>query len=599
MALGRAFIEVHADLKPFKKSLGDQVARIVKDTQKIINESVEEASGKASRGRGKIDGRGMTIKPKLDTTDADREARGFFGRFRQYGQKAFSGVIDGFAYAIKNSDSVETAAIVVAGIVGTIASPLIAAAIAGAITAGVGTAGIAAGVALAFQDQRIQASAAAMWDRIMGQLDRIGGQFLQPVQSALEILEVGFNNFAPRLERIFASIAPYVDDLAIGLVRSLEAIGPGLETAFANAGPMLQIVAEYMPIVAEAMGYFFAEISSSAGARAGLVVFFQMVGDAIVYAANVITTLSDAFGYFLLIIDRIPDALMPDGLAADIDEAIAAMVRADPSTQQFAGGLQRVKNEGQGASGAANNLTASLNTFFGAALNSMDASIRFEDALDDVRDTLKDNGKNFDINTAKGRENVGMVNNAVKAAIAARDAKLKETGSVSQANSVYSTQIERLRGVLKNAGLTKGEIDKLIGAYDDIPPEVSTTVSVPGLATALTQAQALDRELQSINSQRGALRRAGSGDGVGGYAEGGVVRREQLAWVGEQNKPEAIVPLTNPRRAAEVMEEAGLNGFGGTIVVQMVLDGKVIDERVVQVNQDQARQIRQQPRRVL
>ena len=41
-----------------------------------------------------------------------------------------------------------------------------------------------------------------------------------------------------------------------------------------------------------------------------------------------------------------------------------------------------------------------------------------------------------------------------------------------------------------------------------------------------------------------------------GYENGGIVTQEQQAIVGEGDKPEAIIPLTNPERASQVIEEA-------------------------------------------
>lgn len=40
------------------------------------------------------------------------------------------------------------------------------------------------------------------------------------------------------------------------------------------------------------------------------------------------------------------------------------------------------------------------------------------------------------------------------------------------------------------------------------------------------------------------------------YAEGGIITKEQVATVGEGDKPEAIIPLTNPEKAKEVMDQA-------------------------------------------
>lgn len=606
MALGRAFIEVHADLKPFKKSLGAEVGRIVKETQKAVEKAVSEASGKGAKG-SRRGGSGPTIKPKLDTSDADRDAKGFFGRFKKYGDNAFKGIVDGFGYTIKNSEEIQAAGVVIAATIGTIISPLLAAAIAGAITAGLGTAGLGAGIALAFQDTRIQAAAKGMWANVMGGLDKAGSVFLRPVNDAIAILGQGFNSFLPRVERIFANLAPYVTTLANGVNAFMDAIGPGLEAAFGNSGPFIQIVAEYLPVIGDAIGYFFQQISESEGARAGLVVFFQMLGDAIVGTADIITFLADAFGRFvkfatpaLAALQALGIIAIPDSIIADLGEMSNAMDITEQSAIGTGGGLAIVRDRAGEAGTATNTLTTSLNAFFGAALSSSNAAITYEAALDGVVASLKDNGKNIDINTAKGRENVSAVNNTVKAAIAARDAKIKETGSVAAGNAVYATQIERLKGVLHKAGLTESQINDLVGAYDDIPPEVSTELSVPGLATALTEAQTLARTLQSIRSERISNRRAASGSAIGGRANGGIVRTEQLSWLGEGNKPEVVIPLTKPRRAAELMEEAGLSGFGGgTIVVQMVLDGKVIDERVVKVNQAQARKFQQQPRKVI
>ena len=58
-------------------------------------------------------------------------------------------------------------------------------------------------------------------------------------------------------------------------------------------------------------------------------------------------------------------------------------------------------------------------------------------------------------------------------------------------------------------------------------------------------------------------------------AEGGVFSGRQLRYVGEAG-PEAIVPLTKPRRAAEVMQEAGLSGGPVTVNVVMPTGSTII-----------------------
>ena len=599
MALGRAFIEVHADLTPFKKDLGEGVAKTIRSVQAAVDKAVREGMGEAEKrtGGGKSKVISPTIKPKLDTTDVDKDsdrvARGFRGAM----QKGFKGAMEQFNSFWDSSGATRNT--IMGGLVASavLASPMIAAVISGAISAGIGLAGIGAGVALAFRDPRIKAAGAELGRNLIDGLTKASSVFIRPVKQAMEILQMGIDRFLPRLEHGFAAIAPYLTTLAVGVNEFLDALGPGLEAAFSNSGPFIQIVAEYLPVIGDAIGYMFEQLSASEGARAGLVLFFQMLADAIVYTTDILTFFSNVFYAFIAILDTIPPFLIPDSYEQDIDEMIAGMQKVPAPAAAVTGGLTNIGSSAGGAAGKARELTASLNDFFGAQLGWVDANLNFEESIDRVRDSFKENGRTIDINTEKGRANVQSVQGAIRAAIAMRDAKIKETGSVVAGNAVYATQIERLRGVLTKAGLTKTQIDKLIGAYAKIPPEVSTEVSVPGLSAALSRAQALNRELSMIQHDTLARKRSSGSGNTGGYASGGVVRQEQLAWVGEGNRPEAIIPLTNPGRAAEVMEEAGLLGMGGgTIVVQMVLDGKVIDERIVKTNQTSARRIQQQPR---
>lgn len=601
MALGKAFIEVHADLSPFKKDMGKKVADLVKDTQAAIDKAVKEALDKSSNSSS---GSGKTItpkiKPELDTTDVEKKT----GRIQGLLHNAFTKSVNQFAASFAETvSSGQFYNALTAGLIGSViaVSPLIGAAISGAITLGIGSAALGAGIALAFRDSRIKQAASSLGDTILEGLSKVSGVFLSPVMKAIEKLGLTFDNTLPRIERSFRALAPYVDTVVDGITGFIDAIGPGLEAAIGNSGPFLQVLAEYLPVIGEELGSLFQMLSESQGARAGLVGFFQILTSAIILTGTLLDQLSNSFRAFVFLLASIPTALLPEEWEQDIAELVQAMAEVTPATSSASGQVLSFGMSADAAAAQTKNLTASLNEFFGAELAAMDANIAFEGSLDNITEALKGSSDNLNINTAEGRENVSAVNEAIKAAIRNRDAIIKQTGSVQEGNSAYSTQIERLRGVLRASGLTKGEIEKLIGAYDNIPPEVSTSVRVPGLAAALSTAQALARTLSSIRSQQIQTRRAGSGgSGVGGLAEGGVVDREQLTWIGEGNKPEAVIPLTNPGRAAEVMQEAGLLGMGGgTITVQLILDGQVIDERIVRANQSTARQIGQQPRALI
>lgn len=65
-----------------------------------------------------------------------------------------------------------------------------------------------------------------------------------------------------------------------------------------------------------------------------------------------------------------------------------------------------------------------------------------------------------------------------------------------------------------------------------------------------------------------------------GHADGGVFSSPHLANVAEGGKAEAIIPLTNPTRAAQVMQQAGLTSPGGGTTLIANFNGPVADAMV-------------------
>jgi len=71
------------------------------------------------------------------------------------------------------------------------------------------------------------------------------------------------------------------------------------------------------------------------------------------------------------------------------------------------------------------------------------------------------------------------------------------------------------------------------------------------------------------------------------------VRDPTLTWVGEQSRPEVVIPLTQPNRARQLAQESGLTGMlhqSNQITVQVDLDGEPFYEytakAIDQVGQD-------------
>ena len=140
----------------------------------------------------------------------------------------------------------------------------------------------------------------------------------------------------------------------------------------------------------------------------------------------------------------------------------------------------------------------------------------------------------------------------VIAALDAERAKYAET--LPAIAAALQAQIDKLNGVkLTAAGLT--------GTHT-----VSVNADTGGFFGSLNWVRS---SLQGVG-------RSSASPGIGGqrgwaatfFAEGGVVTRPTRAVVGEAG-PEAIIPLSRPSRAAQIMNEAGLGGRGGGVTLNV------------------------------
>ncbi len=123
------------------------------------------------------------------------------------------------------------------------------------------------------------------------------------------------------------------------------------------------------------------------------------------------------------------------------------------------------------------------------ALDARSASRDYEQAVDDLADAIKNNGKTLDTNTAKGRDNQAALDNLAVKAIALTKANLEQGASIDQVNGQMDTartkfieQATRLgmsttaaAGLADQLGLTKTTVSNLA---DEISKANTKTVKV-------------------------------------------------------------------------------------------------------------------------
>lgn len=119
-----------------------------------------------------------------------------------------------------------------------------------------------------------------------------------------------------------------------------------------------------------------------------------------------------------------------------------------------------------------------------------------------------------------------------------------------------------------------GTIDGYIAALLRTPNHIHTDATlnasqaIAALQQYIDRFNALDPRLRSgLMAQIGSSTRFNL-DGTVAHASGGVFSTPHMGLVAEAG-PEAIIPLSRPARAAEVMRQAGLSGGGDTITINV------------------------------
>jgi hypothetical protein len=188
----------------------------------------------------------------------------------------------------------------------------------------------------------------------------------------------------------------------------------------------------------------------------------------------------------------------------------------------------------------------------GSLLSGDHAALGFQESLTSLNDSLAQNGTQLDITTAKGQANREAVLSVVEANVRQYDANIAAGDSAQEAAGKYDKNTDALRRQLTQAGLTKDQIDGLIGKYAQVPDKVNTNIALEGLTNALNNVAILIGAINGIpkyvkiEAAIEAVDNSGLAQNLPNRhrASGGPVMAGQPYIVGEQ-RPELFVPNVN------------------------------------------------------
>lgn len=437
----------------------------------------------------------------------------------------------------------------------TAATPLIAAGLTGAITAGVGGGVLAAGIASAARSPAVKSAWQELADSAKDVFAGFGAPFVEPTVRGIKILRAALVGMDDDLSAIAKSAAGFVEPLAAGFAGLVERMLPGLRNLMSSARPLFDMLRDELPNIGRAVSSFFDSMASGAeGGVDGLRALLRLAEFTLVALGETLEMLTRQFHDLADIARAFGAGSGPLGLLFQ---------SAEGGTPKLLKMRDAVHQSGEAARAA----TPKFADLFGQFMGLDEAAIRVEQTIDNLTSALKDNGTTLDINSEKGRNNRTAFLNAVEAAERHRVKMIENGQSVAYANGVYQTTINRLYATGVQAGISRGELDKLLRKYQDISRQPNITKTI---------------KFRQVFTQEGRAYRAPGGpvffrEGGIHYAQTGLLNMSRRAQMFPGGKTmfgfaepgtggEAFVARNAPRQRSLAIGAQAMRWHGASVV---------------------------------
>ena len=578
--LGEAFIEVRGDLKPFIRDLDKEVKRAAEAIEKQFH-------GAVGKGLDVTDRDGEHIGDKLGD-GIDRKLRSRLGDKRK---PPWINITGAFASALDDGISALPAEVKAAIVLGIIAAlPIVSGTLAAAISAAVGAGVAGLGAFIAFQYDEVRDRGTKLVEALRLELVDTASAFVPAMLRALQIIEDRFEDWAPLLSRIFGKASKFVEPLTKGLLNFVEKVLVGIDGSMEDTAGFIQELAFGLKTLGVGVGQFFKILANTG--QSGR----ESFRDFIFLTANLIINLARLIAFFTEVyhlVRNIGEALGPvSGLFSlfiqQADHAAGATTILGTRNHELATSTEGVIKLTDAEIKRLKELDKALREASDATYGIIQSQIDFQRSLDNIRATLEENGKTFDITNEKGRQNVEAFLKGLKDA-EAETLNQVTMGKLSsqQAAQYYDEQIRKVEELALKAGFTTQQFDNMFGEIINVAQlrldaeAMGLTNTSAELQEGVNQARELYNQLQRIRSFK--LPKQGT-RGFSEFAEGGLVTQPTQALIGEAGA-EVVIPLTRPARAAELMRLSGLDKMLSPAVpsVQVFIGNEQLDSRTYRI----------------
>lgn len=493
-------------------------------------------------------------------------------------------------------------------------APLMGSVLSAGIIAGVGVGVAGLGVALAAQDEKVQAAGKNLGQKLKQGLTEDAASFVPVVLRQIDRIGGAFDRLSPKIKRIFDNSAGFLDPLVTGAIRALDGILGGVDDIVAKGKPVIDQLGDSIGDLGEATGDMLSTISGGAGSAArGLRDVTDNLSLLLRATGLVVRGLTEVYGVMdkLSITSQLLGPLGPllSAWSDSQDNAADKAQKVKDAADQQADAI-RTLNQALGNGVVVADQYGNAIQTTGEALMSYDEQIRqvydtqrnlFDsttsaaEAFDNLKDSVKKNGHTLDENTEKGRANRTALSRLASALNANYKAYAEVNGVGRAANGVARQNYDSFVKAAMGLGIGREAAQRYARQLGLIPPKKETSFYA-NTHDAAARIRALQGQVNSLKGKTVNIRMhtsystsGASGATPGFYAHGGTVGaaatggpRNGLTWVGEHGPELADLPPgtrvhSNPDSMRMASEGSGQGG-GMMGPIYLVLNEKIIGE---------------------
>lgn len=478
--------------------------------------------------------------------------------------------------------------IIGAGILAT--APLVGSALAGAIIGGAGIGGVVGGIMLVKDDPRVVGAAQGMASRVGDELKDSAKPFVDTTVKGIATIETSLNRID--FEGIFRKASTFVQPLATAAGHMAEDFAGGFGDLIQVADPVIKSISHGLTEIGAAAKDGMDSLTDNADeAAVSLGTLLDTVKTTTTVTFGLINGLTElkakfdeaaggifAFDSGLRIVNAIFDNSNGTKWVDPVDAFNNAITNGVTTVDSYG---QAITTAGMSMSDLASQTLDAAN----ASRSLFDTETSTQEALDNLSDSIKQNGKTLDSNTEKGRANRTALSHLAGALNAQYEATLAVNGAGAQADKVASSNYGSFVKAARGLGIGKEAAEAYARKLGLIPPKRDTKINA-NTHDAQGRLDAIQDRINSIHgktvsvhvSVTGTERLDALGHRIGGYkASGGIVGASAngssprgLTWVGE-NGPE-LADLNAGTRVWSAGDSARMAGQqsstnGGTQII--------------------------------